>query len=246
MILASAQTNPKRGDIESNLIDHYNLIELASKNQVNLIVFPEMSISGYERENAKDLAFTSTDSRLDKLRQLSTDNKMIVIAGAPILINNDLYIGAFILKPDFSISIYTKQFLHNGEEKFFKSSFDYNPILSLNNERISLSICADIDNPLHAENASKNDATIYLASIFFTSNGISNAYKTLSGYSNRYRMNVLISNYCGQSWKLDSGGQSGFWDENGKLISNLNETDSGLLIIERINKTWTGKKIKYE
>ena len=134
MILASAQTNPKRGDITSNLIDHYNLIELASKNQVDLIVFPEMSISGYERENAKDLAFTTTDSRLDKLRQLSIDKKMIVIAGAPILINKDLYIGAFILKPDFSILIYTKQFLHNGEEEYFKSSFDYNPILCLNNE----------------------------------------------------------------------------------------------------------------
>ncbi len=50
MILAAAQTNPKRGDIESNLIDHYNLIELASKNQVDLIVFPEMSITRYEIE----------------------------------------------------------------------------------------------------------------------------------------------------------------------------------------------------
>jgi len=243
MILASAQTNPKRGDIASNLIDHYNLIELASKNQVDLIVFPEMSITGYERDKAMGLAFTETDSRLDKLRQLSIDKKMIVIAGAPILINKDLYIGAFILKPDFSISIYTKQFLHNGEEEYFKSSFDYNPILGLNNERISVSICADIDNPLHAENASKNDTTIYIASIFFSPNGIPNAHKTLSGYANRYRMNVLMSNYCGQSWGLDSGGHSGFWDKNGKLISNLNKTDSGLLIIEKNDNNWTGRTV---
>lgn len=245
MILAAAQTNPKRGDIESNLIDHYNLIELASKNQVDLIVFPEMSITGYERENSKDLAFTTTDSRLDKLRQLSIDKKMVVIAGAPILINYDLHIGAFVLKPDFSISIYTKQFLHNGEEEFFKSSFDYNPIISLNNERISISICADIDNSLHAENASKNDTSIYIASIFFTSNGIPGAYKTLSDYANQYKMSVLMSNYCGQSWGLDSGGQSGFWDKNGKLISNLNDTDSGLLIVENIDDNWIGKTMKY-
>lgn len=50
MILASAQTKPKRGDIESNLIDHYNIIDLASKNQVDLLVFPEMSITGYEEK----------------------------------------------------------------------------------------------------------------------------------------------------------------------------------------------------
>jgi predicted amidohydrolase len=48
MILASAQTKPNQGDIQSNLIDHYNLIELASKNNVELIVFPEMSITGYQ------------------------------------------------------------------------------------------------------------------------------------------------------------------------------------------------------
>jgi len=246
MILASAQTNPKRGDIESNLIDHYKLIDLASKNQVDLIVFPEISITGYEREKARDLAFTETDSRLNKLRQLSIDKKMILIAGAPILISNVLYIGTFILKPDNSISIYTKQFLHSGEEEFFNSSFDNNPYIKLNNEQISIAICADIDYPLHAENASINDVTIYIASIFFTPNGIPCANKTLSEYANRYRMNVLMSNYCGQSWRLDSGGQSGFWNKNGKLIANLNDTDSGLLIVESVDNTWIGKTIKYE
>ncbi len=246
MILASAQTEPKQGDIDSNLIDHYNLIDLASKNQVDLILFPEMSITGYEREKAKDLAFTATDSRLNRLRLLSVDKKMILIVGAPILITNDLYIGAFILKPDNSISIYTKQFLHNGEDVFFKSSFDYNPIIKLKNELISLSICADIDNPQHVENAKKYGATIYLASIFFTPNGISNAYKTLSDYANLYRMKVLMSNFCGQSWGLASGGQSGFWDKNGKLIANLNDTDPGLLIIENTNNVWTGKIINHE
>ncbi len=33
MILASAQTSPKRFDINANLNDHYKLIELAAKNK---------------------------------------------------------------------------------------------------------------------------------------------------------------------------------------------------------------------
>ncbi len=182
MILGLAQTKPKQGDIESNLIDHYRMIDLASKNHVDLIVFPEMSITGYEREKARDLAFTATDSRLDRLRQLSVDTKMILIVGAPIQINDKLYIGAFILKPDHSTSIYTKQYLHTGEEKFFDYSFDYNPLINLNNEQAFISICADIVYPKHAENASKNGATLYVASIFFTPNGIAYAHKTLSDY----------------------------------------------------------------
>lgn len=246
MILASAQIKPKQGDIVSNLIDHYRMIDLASKNHADLIVFPEMSITGYEREKAKNLAFTETDSRLDRLRQLSVDTKMILIAGAPIQINEKLYIGAFILKPDHSISIYTKQYLHTGEEEFFDSSFDFNPLITLNNEQISVAICADIVNPKHADNADKNGSTLYIASIFFTSNGIVDAHKTLSDYSKRYRMNVLMSNYCGQSWGLDSGGQSAFWNNNGDLITNLDKSHSGLLIVENINNQWIGKTLKYE
>jgi predicted amidohydrolase len=245
MIFASAQTKPKRGNIESNLNDHYDLIELASKSKVDLIVFPEMSITGYERDKARGLAFIEEDPRLDRLRQLSADKKMILIVGAPILKNDYLFIGSFIIKPDHSISMYTKQFLHTGEDDYFIPSFDYNPIVHLENERISIAICADIVNPLHPENASKIDSTFYIASIFFTPSGIPDAYEKLSNYANLYGMNVLMSNYCGQSWGLDSGGQSGFWDKNGKLISSLNETDSGLLIIEKTNNNWIGKTSKY-
>ena len=245
MILASAQTKPKNDDIKANLIDHYNLIDIASENQVSLVVFPEMSLTGYERENALNLAFTENDSRLKDLRQLSVKNQMVLVVGAPILINQDLYIGAFVIKPDYSISIYTKQYLHFGEEEFFKSSFDYNPNILINKEQISFSICADIDNPLHPKAASKIGATIYISSIFFTPNGIPNAHKMLSDYANRYNMNVLMSNFCGQSWGFDAGGQSGFWDKNGKLIASLNNTDSGLLVIKNVNNTWVGKSIKY-
>jgi predicted amidohydrolase len=247
MILASAQTKPnKNSDIKSNLIDHYNLIDIASENQVNLIVFPEMSITGYERENALNLAFIENDSRLKDLRQLSVKKQIILVVGAPILINKDLYIGAFIIKPDNSISIYTKQYLHFGEEEFFKSSFDYNPSILLNNERISFSICADIDNPLHPKAASMIGTTVYISSIFFSHRGIPDAYEMLSDYANKYKMNVLMSNFCGQSWGIEAGGQSGFWDKNGTLIASLNNTDSGLLIIENVSNNWVGKVIKYE
>ncbi len=237
MILAAAQTRSNLDDIKLNLIDHYKLTDLASSKGVDLIMFPEMSLTGYQRDKALSMAFTKNDSRLDELRKLSVDKNIIVIAGAPILLNNDLYIGAFIIKPDNSISIYTKQFLHDGEEVFFKPSFDYNPIIELDNERISMAICADIINPLHAENSYKNKISIYLASIFFIPNGIPEAYKNLSNYAEKYSMNVLMSNYTGKSWGMDSGGKSGFWNSEGKLITNLNDTEHGLLIIEKTTNT---------
>jgi predicted amidohydrolase len=243
MILAAAQTKPERGDINANLLDHYRLIELAVEKGANLIVFPEMSITGYERENADQLAFSVNDSRLDHLKKLAVENRITIIAGAPIKIDSDLFIGEFIISSDDSVSIYTKQFLHPGEEVYFKSSFDYNPIIEIENERVSFAICADIDNPLHPENACKNKTSIYIASIFFSPNGIPQAHTSLSNYSQKHNMNVLMSNFGGDSWGSPSGGRSAFWNKNGELIAQMDDSNSGLLIVEYKDNSWTGQLI---
>lgn len=244
MIIASAQTRPHNEDINRNLHEHYRLIGLAADNGVKLIAFPEMSITGYVRESAKNLSFTEKDSRLDKLRELAVDNDMIIIAGAPIKMDSGLFIGSFVIFPDSSVSIYTKQFLHAGEDDFYAASFDYNPMIELDNERISLAICADIDNPLHAESANRANCTIYIASIFFTPNGMIEAYNLLSHYAKKYSMNVLMSNYCGESWGLESGGKSALWSKNGDLITGLDVKSSGLVIGQKNKDIWSGMIIK--
>lgn len=244
MLLAAAQTKPKRGDIDSNLLDHYRLTELAIQNGAQLIAFPEMSITGYEREHAQKLAFKKDDSRLDHLKKLAAENNIIIVAGAPIQIEAELFIGEFIISPDNSVSIYTKQFLHEGEDEFFQSSFDYNPMISIENKKISFAICADIDNPLHPENACKRATDIYIASIFFTPNGIPNAYRDLQSYAQKHQMNVLMSNFSGESWGSPSAGQSAFWNNKGELVGQMNDSDSGLLLVENKNDNWTSRVVK--
>lgn len=244
MILAAAQTKPTRGNIETNLLDHYSLIELAVQNKAQLIAFPEMSITGYERENAKELAFKKEDSRLNHLKKLAFENNITIIAGAPIEIESKLFIGEFVISPDNSVSIYTKQFLHEGEDEFFQPSFDYNPMLEIEKQKISFAICADIDNPLHPENAKKKETDIYIASIFFSPNGIPNAYRDLQNYAEKHKMNILISNFSGESWGSPSAGQSAFWNSKGELVGQMNESDSGLLIVEKQNDNWKSKVLK--
>jgi predicted amidohydrolase len=241
MILAAAQTQPKRGDIDANLLDHYRLVKLASANGVQLIAFPELSITGYEREDAARLAFTENDSRLDHLKKLATENNITIIVGAPIRIQSGLFLGEFCIAPNDSVSIYTKQFLHTGEEVYYEPSLDYNPILEIGNERISCAICADIDNPLHPENASKNNSSTYIASIFFSPNGIPQAHQSLQSYATQYQMNVLMANFGGDSYGSPSGGRSAFWNNKGELIAQMEDSGSGLLVVEKQDNDWISK-----
>ena len=82
--------------------------------------------------------------------------------------------------------------------------------------------------------------------MFFTPSGISAGYEHLAGYAKSYKMNILMSNYCGHSFGVDAAGQSGFWNNDGELISNLDETETGLLLVGKNDNNWTGNTIKTE
>ena len=243
MKIASAQINCTVGAIQQNLIEHYRIVEIAINNKVQLISFPEMSITGYCREEGENLAFTKTDDRLHILQKLSNSGNIIIVAGARIKTKDQLYIGSFVISPNESVKIYTKQYLHDGEELFYNSSMDYNPIINLETEKISLAICADINNEAHPCKAAKNECTIYLPSIFYTEEGIKDGYRQLKKYANKYGLNILMSNYSGTLWGIKSGGKSAFWNANGQLIDHLNANDSGILIAEKRNNLWGTKKL---
>ena len=243
MIIAAAQTIPKK-HTDQNLDDHYRLINLAAEYGVNLMLFPELSISGYERELAESLEFIPNDPRLDELRNLSAQKNIIIIAGAPVRLVSQLFIGAFIFHPDGGEKIYTKQYLHDGEEIFFTPGENDSLQIIVENEAFSVAICADITNPAHALKAASLNSTIYLASIFYTPNGISEGYKNLQGYATAFSMNVLMSNFGGPSYGFESAGKSGFWNNKGDLIESFEGTGEGLLLVRKTEKSWEAEIVK--
>lgn len=244
MNIAMAQINPKEGEIEFNLNEHHKFIKLAAKHGAELIVFPEMSITGYVRDRANELSFSEEDSRLNELYELAAENNIIIVAGAPIKLSSGLHIGTFIVFPDKTHQIYTKQFLYTAEDEYFTPNLSLNPMIKLGNESISLAICADITNPVHPENAKSAGATIYIASICYSENMISEAHNQLSSYAQKHSMTVMMSNYCGEYFKIQTGGKSGLWSQSGKLVTELNQSDSGLLIARKIGGEWIGEVVQ--
>jgi predicted amidohydrolase len=241
MIIASAQTRAFSQNTEANIQSHLRLINQAAENKVKLIVFPEMSLTGYERENAKALSFTPDDKRLEVFRECSDLHEIVIIAGAPIETNNRLVIGAFVFSPGNPPVIYSKQFLHEGEEKFFSTDDRLFPFIEWEDEKISLAICADIENPLHIINAAKIKSTLYLAGIFYTPASMDRAYKKLKGYAKQYNISILMSNFSGTSYQLEAGGKSAFWNNEGELRGNLEDDYEGLLVMEKVNNEWCRK-----
>ena len=231
MKIAAAQLKPVFQDTEANIQSHLRYIDEASKEGVSLIVFPEMSLTGYERELASAMAFEEDDIRLAIFRERAKKYKMLIIAGAPIRIEAQLHIGLFVCTPEGTLRIYTKQYLHTGEEDFFAPSFKHNPLLVHGREKISLAICADIGNPKHPEAAAESETSLYVASIFYSPEGIEKGYEQLGSYAKKHKMQVLMANYAGRSYGMESAGRSAYWNSKGELMGQLNSSEEGLLIV---------------
>lgn len=245
MKIAATQIDVTVGEIEKNIITHVKAIKEALKEKVDLITFPEMSITGYCREEGRRVAFERKDNRLNSLRKLSKENNIIIVVGAPILLDDILFIGSFILKPKGDEEIYTKQYLHSGEEMYYKSSFLYNPKVTIVNEQLSFAICADIDNEEHPKQAKLDKSTVYVPSIFFSKEGIDKGCSSLKRYSEKYMLPILMSNFCGEHWGVEAGGKSAFWNEKGKKIIALDSEKEGLIIVEKDSINWKVKSIMF-
>jgi predicted amidohydrolase len=232
MKIAAAQIKSYPNNTNENIKKHLRMIELAAEQNVDLILFPELSLTGYERELANELSFNENDTRLNIFRDKAIEQNMLIIVGAPITLNSILHIGSFIFLPNGSNYIYTKQYLHDGEEQYFSPNNSFNPLINFHNEKISIAICADISNSSHPANASENKTTLYVASFFYTPNGITKGYELLRSYAKEYSMNVLMANYIGTSYGIKAAGQSGFWNKEGELIAQLNNIEENLLIVE--------------
>lgn len=231
MKIAAAQVKPVENDIPANIEKHLQLIDQAIAQDVKLIAFPEMSLTGYAREMASQLAFSEDDSRLTAFKNKARHHGIYILAGAPIAINSALHIGTFIFSPDGGVAVYTKQFLHDGEEHYFAPSNHYNPLIALQHEQIAVAICADINNPAHPAHAAGRGTSLYIAGIFYTPNGIAEAHSQLSNYAAQYGMHVLMANFTGSSYQMKAAGQSACWDNKGKLIATLNSDEEGLLVV---------------
>ncbi len=231
MKVCVAQTKPLKGDIQKNIEHHKMLINIAVSHGANMIIFPELSLTGYEPEISKELATTQNDSRFYDFQKISDSNDITIGVGVPTRNNAATSISMILFQPHAARQVYSKKYLHFDEEEFFISG-ENAACLIHNKNNIALSICYELSVPEHAENAHKNGANIYIASVAKFVNEIDKAVTRLSDIANTYSMTVLMSNCVGQSDGNQWAGKTSILNNKGALQAQLNDTNEGILIID--------------
>jgi predicted amidohydrolase len=240
MKICVAQTRPMKGDIQSNIANHKKLIDLAVSHEADAVIFPELSLTGYEPTLAKELATDQDDRRFDDFQELANTKQIAIGVGVPIRRNTDMCIGLILFQPHQARRTYTKQYLHSDEKEFFVGGQDTTGIIG-NETKIALAICYELSVSEHAENAYQRGAAIYIASVAKSVDGVEKAIKRLSDIASEYSMIVLMSNCLGLCDNFESGGRTSIWNSSGQLIEQLNDTDEGVLIIDTATQKIVGK-----
>ena len=241
MKICVAQVRPLKGDIGKNIEGHLKLITIAVSYRADSIFFQELSLTGYEPKLSKELATNQNDQRLNVFQKISDTQQISIGVGLPTNSNLGVLISMIIFQPKKACQTYSKQHLHSDELPYFVNGQDQ-VILTIDNKKVAPAICYESLLPEHAEEVFKNGAEVYIASVAKSANGVAKAFKHFPQIAKQYSMPVLMSNCIGQCDDFKSAGKSSIWNKKGELLTQLNETNEGILIMD----TETEEIIKWE
>ena len=231
MKICVAQTRPIKGDVARNIEKHVQFIELAAANGADTIIFPELSLTGYEPSLAKGLATGMEDGRFSPFQILSNTHHMTIGVGMPTRHDTGLCISMILFQPQQARQMYSKKYLHADEEPFFVSCVNF-PTLQIDETNVGLAICYELSIHDHAELAYQSGANVYVASVAKTASGVAAASKRLSDIAKVYNMPVLMSNCVGPSEDFVSAGKTAVWLPDSSLRNQLDNTSEGILIFD--------------
>lgn len=231
MKICLAQTRSVKGDIQRNIAGHKKLINLAVAGGADLIVFPELSLTGYEPTLAKELAVDGDDTQLDDFQTISDANRITIGVGIPTKNNGGASISMILFQPHQARQTYSKKHLHHDEDPFFVSGANFTGLM-VNNVPVALAICYELSVPEHSENAFKSGAKIYLTSVAKSVKGIDKALASLSDIASKYSMTVLMSNCVGEADGCECAGKTSAWNSDGPLTGQLDGVRDGILIVD--------------
>ncbi len=231
MKVCAAQTRPVRGDIQANIENHKKLIDIAVYNNAEMIVFPELSLTGYEPTLARELAIDQKDGRLVCFQKISNARKILIAVGVPLKSNTGILISMMIFQPDKPQQVYSKQYLHDDEIPYFTHGYEQ-VFLTKGKTKMGFAICYEISVPEHSEKIYRYNANIYIASVAKFVNGIDKAIDNLSGIAKKYSMVAIMSNCIGQCDGQQCAGRSSVWNNKGESVGQLNDNSEGILMVD--------------
>lgn len=244
-VIAIAQINLHVGNCRDNaeaIIN--NAVKARDDHHANLVVFPELTITGYPPE---DLLlrndFLEAAERAVEFAIASVDG-IVMVFGHPLRQDGKLFNSATAALDGKIVAQYAKRDLPNYlvfDEKRYFDAGDNPCVFSIGDLRVGLTICEDAwnDGPVEETVAAGVDVLLNLnASPFHVGKGVRRE-KTIGARAKRNNVPIVYSHWVGGQDELVFDGSSFIVDGNGEVVMRAPQFREAVQTIE-INKTGDG------
>ncbi len=220
--IALAQINPTVGDLTGNVLKIKKFIKKAEDVNSDIVVFPELSITGYPPEDLLLKSHFIEDNVKAAKEVAKHTSNIIAIYGFVEKENNKIFNSAAISHNQQLLGTQKKIYLPNygvfDEKRYFSSGHSHS-LINLENSTVGINICEDIWYP----NPTKNLAVSGVSTILningspFQIGKIEERKKLLIKRAKENKVNIAYVNMVGGQDELVFDGGSMFINFDGKI-----------------------------
>jgi len=237
MLVSIAQINLRVGDVQANTRKIISCIDNAREARADLVVFPEMAITGYPPEDLllRPVFLQHAAHALAKIASHSTG--IGVLIGHPTLREGRLFNSISYIKDGELQTTYDKKQLPNygvfDEKRYFSAGSETKRI-TLGSIPTALSICEDLWGPEHARSARDMGAKLLISANAspFRSNIADQRKELLRKRAEETGLGILYVNLVGGQDELVFDGGSMVVDQNGKLVFQAPQFEEGQYLVD--------------
>lgn len=249
MKIALAQVNCHIGNFRANSAKFIEIIALSKHQGAHLVVFPELSVSGYPPLDFLDYHHFTSEC-LQAVEQIAKHcTGVTVILGSPsfnpVKEGKNLFNSAFVLAEGKVQKVIHKTLLPTydvfDEYRYFEPNHEFSCI-EVNGEKIALTICEDLwneeDDPMYRFSpmdkliSEKPSLIINIAASPFDYAHAEKRKAILKRNAEKFRLPLVYVNHTGAQTDLIFDGGSLFMNSNGDVVQELKYFEEDFQVID--------------
>lgn len=236
--VAAAQYGAQPGNIRANISHHLDFIHYAAAEQVDLLVFPELSLTGYPQDQARAQAVPFTDESLTPLQMAAVKHNITVIVGLPLRCGTGVSMGSVGFLADGSRVACCQP----ERSELDAGQNIYTPLVGQHNRSIAMGLSADTHDEMWPRSAAALGADLYATGRFVNEISYQHDEMHLQLWARKYHLPVLFANHAFSTGTFRPAGRSACWDGRGQLVVRADKGEL-LAIGRRDEKGWHGEVI---
>ncbi|MCG7338340.1 carbon-nitrogen hydrolase family protein [Staphylococcus sp. ACRSN] len=225
MIISLAQFEPNLGDLKHNIDSICDILIKESELYSDLVLFPELSISGYiqEAELLDRVAFTDTSRILQKIKTTCADYNIDTVVSFPEVEGTLYFISSLYIDHKGEIlGKYRKTHLFSDEQNLFHRGHSY-PIVESRFGNVGLMICYDLEFPEVARILKLKGAEFILISTANMEPYAKHQDVYIASRALENEIPIAIANQYGSNGEFVFFGHSAVYDHNANCLLQLED-----------------------